>query len=174
MPSIPRLRGACSPRPATRTASRSPSTGPMGATLMTTWCCRQWPDLSASGSHQGGGAPGEPSSPGKSPTYRLRMILIGNSATTGEASFGLRCSSPRRPAEGHGRLQPRPLLESARGRGAGPGMATIDDTKREPCCRRSRDRQGRQAIVPCFTRTHLRTTQGLQYTPRSDGYMRHT
>jgi peptide/nickel transport system substrate-binding protein len=108
------------------------------------------------------------------PTYAYSMILIGNSATTGEASFGLRVQfatvDQQKGMGGSNRARySNPRVDEV----LGLAMATIDDTKREALLQEvSEVAMADQAIVPLFHQDNIfATRRGLQYTPRSDGYM---
>jgi peptide/nickel transport system substrate-binding protein len=108
------------------------------------------------------------------PTYAYSMLLIGNSATTGEASFGLRVQfatvDPLKGMGGSNRARySNPLVDGVLGR----AMATIDDTKREALLQEvSEIAMHDQAIVPLFHQENIfAVRRGLQYTPRTDGYM---
>ena len=108
------------------------------------------------------------------PTYAYSMLLIGNSATTGEASFGLRVQfatvDPQKGMGGSNRARySNPLVDEVLGR----AMATIDDARREALLREVAEiAMADQAIVPLFHQDNIfATRRGLQYTPRTDGYM---
>ena len=108
------------------------------------------------------------------PTYAYSMILIGNSATTGEASFGLRVQfatvDPQKGMGGSNRARySNPLVDDVLGR----AMTTIDDTKREALLQEAAEiAMHDQAIVPLFHQDNIfATRKGLRYSPRTDGYM---
>jgi peptide/nickel transport system substrate-binding protein len=111
---------------------------------------------------------------GSAPTYAYSMILIGNSATTGEASFGLRVQfatvDVQKGMGGSNRARySNPQVDEVLGR----AMATIDDAKREALLQEvSEIAMHDQAIVPLFHQDNIfATRKGLLYTPRTDGYM---
>lgn len=108
------------------------------------------------------------------PGYAYSFILIGNSATTGEASFGLRVQyATVDVAKGMG--------GSNRARYSNPrvdslidqAMATIDDSRREALLQETSEIAiADQALVPLFHADNLfAVRRGLAYTPRAEGYM---
>lgn len=108
------------------------------------------------------------------PGYAYSMLLIGNSATTGEASFGLRVQyatvDVARGMGGSNRARySNPRIDSLIDR----AMATIDDPKREALLQEiSEIAIADQALVPLFHADNLfAVRRGLEYTPRAEGYM---
>jgi peptide/nickel transport system substrate-binding protein len=108
------------------------------------------------------------------PTYAYNKILIGNSATTGEASFGLRVQfATVDPQKGMGRSNrarySNPQVDALLDR----ATATIDDTRCEALLQEVAEIAIHdQAVVPLFHQDNIfATRKGLQYTPRTDGYM---
>ena len=108
------------------------------------------------------------------PGYAYTMLLIGNSATTGEASFGLRVQfatvDMQRGMGGSNRARySNPRVDSL----IDQAMATIDDARREALLQEiSEIAIGDQAVVPLFHADNLfAVRRGLAYTPRAEGYM---
>jgi peptide/nickel transport system substrate-binding protein len=108
------------------------------------------------------------------PTYAYSMILIGNAATTGEASFGLRVQfatvDVQKGMGGSNRARySNPRVDEVLAR----AMTTIDDAKREALLQEVAEIAMRdQAIVPLFHQDNVfALRRGLHYTPRTDGFM---
>ena len=108
------------------------------------------------------------------PRYDFSMLLIGNGATTGEASFGLRVQfATVDTAKGMG--------GSNRARYSNPkvdetlerAMTTIDDAKRERLLQEVAEiAMADQALIPLFHQENIvGLRRGLSYTARSDDYM---
>jgi len=108
------------------------------------------------------------------PGYAYSFILIGNSATTGEASFGLRVQfatvDVAKGMGGSNRARySNPRIDSMIDR----AMATIDDGRREALLQEiSEVAMADQAVVPLFHADNIfAMRRGLTYTPRAEGYM---
>ena len=108
------------------------------------------------------------------PGYAYSMLLIGNSATTGEASFGLRVQfatvNLQKGMGGSNRARySNPKVDEVLDR----AMATIDDAQREVLLQEvSEIAMADQAIVPLFHQDNIYATRrGLLYTPRADGFI---
>ncbi len=108
------------------------------------------------------------------PGYAYSFILIGNSATTGEASFGLRVQFAtvdlQKGMGGSNRARySNPRIDSL----IDQAMATIDDSRREALLQETSEVAiGDQAVVPLFHADNLfAVRRGLAYTPRAEGYM---
>ena len=108
------------------------------------------------------------------PGYAYSMLLIGNAATTGEASFGLRVQfATVDPAKGMG--------ASNRARYSNPrvdavlaqAMITIDDARREALLQQVAEiAMADQAIVPLFHQENvIALRRGLNFVARADDYM---
>ena len=108
------------------------------------------------------------------PRYDFSMLLIGNGATTGEASFGLRVQfATVDTAKGMG--------GSNRARYSNPkvdetlerAMTTIDDARRERLLQEVAEiAMADQALIPLFHQENIvGLRRGLSYTARSDDYM---
>lgn len=108
------------------------------------------------------------------PNYAFSAILIGNSATTGEASFPLRAQVA--------------TVDAAKGMGAsnrsrysnpkvdellGKAMTTVDDAKRDALLQETAEvAMADQAIVPLYYQDNIfALRKGLAYTGRADGYL---
>ncbi len=111
---------------------------------------------------------------GSAPTYAYSLILIGNSATTGEASFGLRVQFAtvdlQKGMGGSNRARySNPQVDDVLAR----AMATIDDGRREALLQQVAEiAMADQAIVPLFHQENLfATRKGLRYVPHAAGYM---
>ncbi len=108
------------------------------------------------------------------PTYAYSMLLIGNSATTGEASFPLRAQFATVNAE-------KGMGASNRARYSNPkvdeaidkALATVDDAKRDLLLQQAAEIAIEdQALVPLFYGDYIYgLRKGLTYTGRSDGYI---
>jgi peptide/nickel transport system substrate-binding protein len=108
------------------------------------------------------------------PNYAYSSFLIGNSATTGESSFGLRAQfATVNPAAGMG--------TSNRARYSNPqvdaklkeALTTVDDAKRRRLLEETEEiAMGEQAIIPILHQVHnYATRKGIAYTARTDSYM---
>jgi peptide/nickel transport system substrate-binding protein len=108
------------------------------------------------------------------PTYADSVFLIGNSATTGEASFPLRAQFATVDFK-------TGMGSSNRSRYSNPqvdqvlaeAMRTVDDGKRERLLQQVAEiAMADQAVVPLFYQDNVSATRkGYQFTPRADGYM---
>lgn len=108
------------------------------------------------------------------PTYADSVFLIGNSATTGEASFPLRAQFATVDFK-------TGMGSSNRARYSNPevdkvlaeAMRTVDDAKREILLQKVAEiAMADQAVVPLFYQDNVSATRkGYQFTPRADGYM---
>ena len=108
------------------------------------------------------------------PGYAYSFILIGNSATTGEASFGLRVQfASVDAAKGMGGSNRARYSNPVIDRMIDQAMATIDDRRREGLLQEIAEvAMADQAVVPLFHADHLfAVRRGLAYTPRAEGYM---
>ena len=108
------------------------------------------------------------------PGYAYSFLLIGNSATTGEASFGLRVQfatvDVQKGMGGSNRARySNPRIDSL----IDQAMATIADGRREALLQEiSEIAMADQAVVPLFHADNLfAVRRGLTYTPRAEGYM---
>lgn len=108
------------------------------------------------------------------PGYAYSFILIGNSATTGEASFGIRVQfgtvDVAKGMGGSNRARySNPRIDSM----IDQAMATIDDARRERLLQEiSEVALADQAVVPLFHADNIfALRRGLSYTPRAEGYM---
>ena len=108
------------------------------------------------------------------PTYAYGMLLIGNSATTGEASFGLRVQfATVDPAKGMGASNrarySNPKVDETLAR----ALTTIDDAKRERLLQEVAEiAMADQAIIPLFHQENIvAVRKGLAFNVRSDDYM---
>ncbi len=108
------------------------------------------------------------------PGYAYSFMLIGNSATTGEASFGLRVQfatvDVAKGMGGSNRARySNPLIDQLIDR----AMATIDDTRRESLLQEiSEVAMADQAVVPLFHQDNIfATRRGLAFRARADGLM---
>ncbi len=108
------------------------------------------------------------------PNYAYSSFLIGNSATTGESSFGLRAQfATVNPAAGMG--------TSNRARYSNPqvdaklkeALTTVDDAKRRRLLEETEEiAMAEQAIIPILHQFHnYATRKGIAYTARTDSYM---
>jgi peptide/nickel transport system substrate-binding protein len=108
------------------------------------------------------------------PNYAFSAILIGNSATTGEASFPLRAQvATVDAAKGMGASNrsrySNPKVDELLGR----AMTTVDDAKREALLQETAEvAMADQALVPLFYQDNIYALRkGLTYTGRADGYL---
>ena len=108
------------------------------------------------------------------PIYAYSMLLIGNSATTGEASFGVRVQlatvNSQAGMGGSNRARySNPEVDALIAR----AMRTVDDPKREALLQQIAEvAMADQALVPLFHQDNLYAVRkGYTYVPRSDGYM---
>jgi len=108
------------------------------------------------------------------PNYAYSMLLIGNGATTGEASFPIRAQfATVNPKTGMG--------ASNRARYSNPqvdallaqAMATVDDARRDLLLQQTAEvAMADQAVVPLFYGDDIYALRkGFSYTARPDGYM---
>ena len=112
--------------------------------------------------------------PASHPTYAYSVLLIGNAATTGEASFGLRVQFATIDRE-------KGMGASNRARYSNPrvdevlarAMRTIDDAKREALLQEVAEiAMADQAIIPLFHQENvIAMRKGLTVAPRADDYM---
>ncbi len=108
------------------------------------------------------------------PGYAYSFILIGNSATTGEASFGLRVQfATVDVAKGMGGSNRARYSNPVVDRLIDQAMATIDDPRREALLQQVAEvAMADQAVVPLFHQDNLfAVRKGLTYVPRADGYL---
>ena len=85
------------------------------------------------------------------PNYAYSLFLIGNSATTGEASFGLRAQFA--------------TVDAKAGKGPRTALAT-------PIRRVADVAMADQAVVPLFYQDNVfATRKGYRLAPRADGFM---
>lgn len=108
------------------------------------------------------------------PTYAYSLLLIGNSATTGEASFPLRAqvatvSSEKGMGASNRARYSNPKVDEVLDR----ALATVDDKKREALLQETAEiAMADQALVPLFYQDNTYALRkGLAYTGRADGYM---
>jgi peptide/nickel transport system substrate-binding protein len=108
------------------------------------------------------------------PNYAFSAILIGNSATTGEASFPLRAQvATVDAAKGMGASNrsrySNPKVDELLGR----AMTTVDDAKREALLQETAEvAMADQALVPLFYQDNIYALRkGLAYNGRADGYL---
>ena len=108
------------------------------------------------------------------PNYAFSVILIGNSATTGEASFPLRAQvATVDAAKGMGASNrsrySNPKVDELLGR----AMTTVDDAKREALLQETAEvAMADQAIIPLFYQDNIfALRKGLAYAGRADGYL---
>jgi peptide/nickel transport system substrate-binding protein len=108
------------------------------------------------------------------PTYAYSALLIGNSATTGEASFPLRAQVATVDAQ-------KGMGASNRSRYSNPkvdellnrALGTVDDAKREALLQETAEVvMADQALVPLYYQDNIfALRKGLAYAGRADGYM---
>ena len=111
---------------------------------------------------------------GSAPTFAYSALLVGNNATTGEASFGLRVQLATVDAKGG-------MGGSNRARYSNPqvdaliaqAMRTVDDTRREALLQQTAEvAMADQALVPLFHQDNVYAVRkGYRYVPRADGFM---
>jgi peptide/nickel transport system substrate-binding protein len=108
------------------------------------------------------------------PNYAFSSILIGNSATTGEASFPLRAQvATVDAAKGMGASNrsrySNPKVDELLGR----AMTTVDDAKREALLQETAEvAMADQALVPIYHQDNIYgLRKGLTYVGRADGYL---
>ena len=108
------------------------------------------------------------------PTYAYSMFLIGNSATTGEASFGLRAQFATVDAKaGMGSSNRARYSNPEVDAVLGQALRTVDDGNREVLLQKvSEIAMADQAIIPLFHQANVfATRKGYHFSPRADGFM---
>jgi peptide/nickel transport system substrate-binding protein len=108
------------------------------------------------------------------PTYAYSMLLIGNSATTGEMSFPLRAQVATVNAEkGMGASNRARYSNPTVDKAIDAALATVDDGKRDMLLQQASEiAMHDQALVPLFYGDYIYgLRKGLAYTGRSDGYI---
>jgi peptide/nickel transport system substrate-binding protein len=108
------------------------------------------------------------------PNYAYSVFLIGNSATTGEASFGLRAQFATVDFKaGMGSSNRARYSNPEVDRVLGEALRTVDDAKREALLQRVAEiAMADQAVVPLFYQDNVSATRkGYRFAPRADGFM---
>ena len=108
------------------------------------------------------------------PNYAYSVFLIGNSATTGEASFGLRAQFATVDFKtGMGSSNRARYSNPEVDQVLGQALRTVDDAKREVLLQRAAEiAMADQAVVPLFYQDNVSATRKVfRFAPRADGFM---
>ena len=108
------------------------------------------------------------------PIYAYSVFLIGNSATTGEASFGLRAQFATVDFKnGMGSSNRARYSNPEVDQVLGEALRTVDDAKREALLQKVAEiGMADQAVVPLFYQDNVSATRrGYRFAPRADGFM---
>ncbi len=106
--------------------------------------------------------------------YAYSVFLIGNSATTGEASFGLRAQFATVDAKaGMGSSNRARYSNPEVDQALGQALRTVDDAEREVLLQKVAElAMADQAVVPLFYQNNVfATRKGYRLAPRADGFM---